>query len=164
MKALGRSFLLLVIFFGGVLFVLAILSRHTMYQFTTYKIPMNNESKNMTWVSKVNGRMQCNELDIYKRQFNPGWLVLDSSCADGKDRLGAPIDVSYNEWLSEKFSKKACGQAYCYFKDVSRNESLIYFSSMAQDSDGQCLNEVADSFKGKALGWTVVQPRESQHV
>ena len=132
-----------------------------MYQFTTYKISLQDELKDMTWVSKANGRSRCSDLAIYKRCFNPSWVVTESFYVGGKDRISQFLDVSYNEWLKEKFNKKASAQVYCYFKDIGRNESLIYFSNPPHGLDPKNFEEVALYFKSKASGWTMVYPRKS---
>ncbi len=79
-----------------ILATLSYLSHHTFYQFTTYKIVAQGESKNMALVSKVNSRMRCSGSAICKRNLNTDWVVTDSFCADGKDQVNQFIKHDYH--------------------------------------------------------------------
>ena len=142
----------------AILFMVSFFSQHAYYQFTTYQIKLGNEDRTMTWVSKTAGRIQCSELEIFKRNQPLVGIVTDAFCVDGKDNVGEWIEATNDEWLKEKFNQKVGSQGYGHFRDKLGNDSLIYFSNANNSGDQNTLEELVRHIKGKVTGWTWVQP------
>ena len=141
------------------LFLLTQTSKRNIYHFTTYKISFENHEKIMTWVSKASGRSECSELAVYKRNFSSAWIEMESSCVQGNDLADHFLDVSYDDWLRGKFDKERASEPYSYFRDGSRNPSLIYFSDMDPLSSQGLLEKIGSQYKNVLSDWVLIRAR-----